>query len=818
MRNRLLYAALTAAVISAPAYAGKLDVTTFRYSGPFAINAPAMVDSVDVNSKKYDPASLLATEISLDNASKGTMFTSPTLPATEKPSLHLLNFSIDNERYFSGSLKVGGLKKFETYVDGKKTDDGRLILSPATHEVTVKCLTEGATPDSVIVSIEGDNTSLLTINSKEPRRFTLHDVMTGRRFSSVTLSPSGKYILSAYYTTQDDGSSTFDYQLTEAASGRHVASYSEPVKWMPSSDLLYMTRYAGGKMRMVTINPADGNEKVLVSALPSRYFTVAPTEDYLVYTKTQEGPKEKDANLYEIIHPEDRQPGWRNRGTLMKYDIATGISTALTFGNRNVRLGGISADGRKLLFSVHEKCVEQRPSSLTSLYLLDLADNSTRAIFEKEGFIGSATLSPDGTKIAVSASPEAFGGVGMTLQKGTPSMYDYQLYTIDCADKKITPLTRDFNPSIEAFEWNAADGKIYFTAEDRDLQSLYRVNPAGGKVENLNAREEYVMSFDMAAKSPALVYYGQGASNSDRSYALDTKSLRHKLLDDLSAKRLEGIRIGSCEQWDFVTSRGDSICGRYILPPDFDPAKKYPMIVNYYGGCNPTSRTFEGRYPHHVYAAHGYVVLVIIPRGSAGFGQEYASHHVNTAGEGIAEDIIEGVRLFIGNHPWVDASKIGCIGASYGGFMTQYLQTKTDLFAAAISHAGISDHTSYWGEGYWGYSYSEVCMADSYPWSHTDLYVKRSPLYNADKIYTPILFLHGDSDTNVPFGESIQMYTALRRLGRETAFVAVKGANHQITEFDKRQKWQETIFAWFAKYLQDDPSWWESLYPKKPLN
>ena len=241
------------------------------------------------------------------------------------------------------------------------------------------------------------------------------------------------------------------------------------------------------------------------------------------------------------------------------------------------------------------------------------------------------------------------------------------------------------------------------------------------------------------------------------------------------------------------------------------------MIVNYYGGCSPTSRMFESRYPHHVYAAHGYVVLVVIPRGSSGFGQEYGAHHVNTAGEGVADDIIDAVKAFTASHSWVDGNKIGCIGASYGGFMTQYLQTKTDIFATGISHAGISDHTSYWGEGYWGYSYSEVCMADSYPWTRKDLFVERSPLYNAHKIHTPLLFLHGDADTNVPVGESIQMYTALKRLGRETAFVAVRGANHQVTEFNKRKQWQETIFAWFAKYLQDDPSWWEALYPKKPL-
>lgn len=102
--------------------------------------------------------------------------------------------------------------------------------------------------------------------------------------------------------------------------------------------------------------------------------------------------------------------------------------------------------------------------------------------------------------------------------------------------------------------------------------------------------------------------------------------------------------------------------------------------------------------------------------------------HVNTAGKGVAEDIIEATKTFCREHSYTDTLHIGCIGASYGGFMTQYLQTQTNIFAAAISHAGISDHTSYWGEGYWGYSYSEVSMAGSYPWTRKDLYVDQSPL------------------------------------------------------------------------------------------
>ena len=300
-------------------------------------------------------------------------------------------------------------------------------------------------------------------------------------------------------------------------------------------------------------------------------------------------------------------------------------------------------------------------------------------------------------------------------------------------------------------------------------------------------------------------------------YSYNLKSDASTCLIDLSKDILKDVTLGEVKDWNFVSAYGDTIYGRYYLPPHFDANKKYPLIVNYYGGTNPTERTMENRYPSHAYAAMGYVVYIIQPSGATGFGQEFSARHVNAWGKMTAEEIIEGTKKFCKEHTFVDAKKIGCIGASYGGFMTQYLQTKTDIYAAAISHAGISDITSYWGEGYWGYSYSALASANSYPWNNPEMYTKQSPLFNADKINTPILFLHGTVDTNVPVGESIQMFTALKLLGKETAFVQVEGQNHHILDYDKRIMWSNTIFAWFAKWLKDQPEWWDALYPPKNL-
>lgn len=222
------------------------------------------------------------------------------------------------------------------------------------------------------------------------------------------------------------------------------------------------------------------------------------------------------------------------------------------------------------------------------------------------------------------------------------------------------------------------------------------------------------------------------------------------------------------------------------------------MIVYYYGGTTPTTRGISNPYCAQLFASRDYVVYIIQPSGTIGFGQEFSARHVNAWGKRTADDIIEGTKQFCKEHPFVDEKKIGCLGASYGGFMTQYLQTQTDIFAAAVSHAGISDVTSYWGEGYWGYSYNAIAAADSYPWKDPDLFTKQGSLFNADKINTPLLLLHGTVDTNVPIGESIQLFNALKILGKTVEFVTVDGENHFISDYDKRIKWHNSIMAWFA--------------------
>ena len=816
MKKIILTAAFSAWALMT--FASNIPVREFRYAGPFPVKTPFIVDSVNVQSKAFDFASLLDKPLSSDMLKASGNYNSDNLPVSkDADAIHLLEFDFQNSGYTTATIKVEGVKAYKITVDGKE-GGANLKLQPFTHRVRIRYFTPAGEASAPTVSIDTPDSAKISFRNDGKHLYSMSDVLLGTRLSGVSLSSDGKYMIAGYSTTMEGGRSSSVSRMIETASGRVLFETQERLTWMPVTPKYYKTRRGANTTQLIVVDPSTGAEQVLVEDLPEGSFRMSPTEDFLIYSFSEEGPRERP-EIYQILTPGDRQPGWRSRSYSSKYDIATGVMQRLSYGYHSSRVMDIAPDGKTALMMVSEERLTQRPTSLGTLYLLDLETLDAKVLVDKDGFMAGAQFSPDGKKVLLSGSPEAFGGIGMNVKPGqTPSMEDMQLYILDLATGKITPQTKDFDPNVSSARWSKSDGMIYFTAENRDYIDLYVMNPNNGRITLIETKEDLVKSFALAAGSSLIAYYGQGASNSDRLYTYDTKSKKTILRDDLSAVILKDVDLGECHEWNFKNSKGETVYGRFYLPPDFDPAKKYPMIVNYYGGCSPTSRNFESRYPHNAYAALGYVVYVVAgPSGATGFGQEWSARHVNTAGDGPAQDIIEGTKQFCKEHPFVNEQKIGCIGASYGGFMSEYLPTVTDIFACSVSHAGISGHSSYWGFGYWGYSYSEVSMANSYPWSDRELYVDQSPLYRANKINTPLLLVHGDADTNVPFNESVQLFTALKLLGKEVAFVAVTDQNHHILDYQKRLEWQETIWAWFAKWLQDDPSWWDAVYSPKSL-
>ncbi len=795
----------------------KTEVTELNLTGPYAVHAPFAADSVDVNGKTFDSQSLL-NGLSLSLMTSSQVVKTGRMPSLEhEKSVGILSFYVNNSSYLKGKLEVKGPKNYKLFVDGAE-NSGDLQLAPEHHTITLKFLSEPKDTDSLEIVIDAPVKVPYTLEKEHP--YMVHDLTDGRRVRSVSLSADGAYVILSYQTTERDGQSSWTYELRETKSQRLVRTLSQGVRWLPRTCAYIEEVWEGGKRVLYQVAAATGERSRLAYDLPKGNYTVSPTEDYLILTAEEEGPKE-DADVFQVLEMDDRQPGWRTRQHLLRYDLSSGLCQRITFGNKGEYLCDISQDGKYLLVGTTRSRLEKRPTSVTDYLVMDLATSQVDTILMAAEHLGGAVFSPDGSQILFTGNPEAFNRIGCQLPKDvTPNMIENELFLYDIASKQVTPLTKDFNPSITNVDWAWGDQMIYFSAEDRDYVRLYQLNPQNGTIVQLEASGDYTYRYDVAARANVLAYLSYETLAPASAYVAHLSkgksSMKQTCFFD-GKTALGDAQLGTCEDWNFKNSRGDTVYGRLYLPKDFDASKKYPMIVYYYGGCSPVSRYFESPYAPQYWNSLGYVAYILQPSGATGFGQEWASRHVNTAGQGPAEDIIEGTRRLCEEHPFIDTAKIGCMGASYGGFMTQYLQTRTDIFAAAVSHAGIANHTSYWGEGYWGYNYSEVSMANSYPWSHRQLYVDQSPLFNADKIHTPLLLLHGTDDTNVPIIESLQMFTALKLLGREVALVEVKGQNHHITDYKKREKWLATQMAWFQKWLKDDPSWWDALYPKKNL-
>ncbi len=828
----LLFLLLMAGVTTAQ---NKTVCNDWRISGVTRLFMPFFADQPSVDGKKFDEAALLE-NVQSDDADLKT-WPVVILPGDsiltsvngENQLVRMAGF-ISSDRWTKASVNISTNAIFELSLNGKKVkSQGKpsdkpvkidLTLGTGIHEVNLKLIsTEKTLRFAADVSAANDSAAL-SWSTNPGRTLTINDILEGVSISGARLSPSGKYVL--IQTTEvlpGSGKPQSSFLVYDLELNRNLFALRNNAlraDWMPRSDRFYYQVDREGTSDVIMYDMKTGTESVAASGLKSPGRIVwSPAEDYFVYSRNEEA--EKTGDLKRVFDNEDRIPGTRNRSYLYIYNPGTKVSQPLTAGSSSAMLHAISPDSRRVLFSVSRQDYSEVPFSKQTLYELEISTMHLDTIWKDKLYGGSCQYSPDGTQLLVSGGPETFGSLGVKVSEGRiPNSYDTQLYLFDLKTGKAEPLTRNFDPAAGMAHW-APDGKIYLTATERDYVNLYRLDPKRRSFTKIDVPVEVVTSVDFAENRNVALLRGTSISAPEKLYAIDLETGKSSLLSDPGADRLADVLSGRTEEWNFKNSRGTTIYGRVYYPVNYDPSKKYPLIVNFYGGTTPTDRSFGGRYPKGVWAAEGYMVYVLQPSGSTGFGQDFSALHVNGWGREAIDDIIEGTKKFLAAFPSADAANVGCIGASYGGFTTMMLQTRTDIFRTAIAHAGISDITSYWGEGYWGYSYSSGATKGSYPWNRRDIYVDNSPLFNADKFSNSILLLHGTADTNVPVGESLQYYAALKILGKEVEMVLVSGENHHILDYKKRIEWHNTIMSWFDMKLRNQPQHWNEMYPEKNL-
>jgi dipeptidyl aminopeptidase/acylaminoacyl peptidase len=755
--------------------------------------------------------------------------------AAGKQAVYLAVY-LESQRWLQAELAVEAAVPLQIYFDGMLVKEAEknsypLALANGKHLLLIKAILPPQGGALTAASGIGKSYQLQASLKNKPafaadpivvslapdRRTTMEDVLNLVNISDVFLAPDGSRVaVGLSQRLYGESESSHWLEILDTGNGGRVFTSQgfgavDNFQWLKNSRGFSFSRESKDATDLCVYNLNSHACRTILAGIKNfAACWLADDNTFLVYA-TQEEP-EKEKNFHYVKDLDDRWRSPERRRALTLFFPESGVRQPLSGFGDNFSQVRISPDGRMLLLAAYSEDDKIRPYHKNTLVLYSLADGRREKILD-DPWIADFCWSPDGKKLLLLGGPSAFSGLGSTLPAAVvPNDFDVQAYVFDLKTRKAEALTRRFAPSIDSACWHPG-GSIFLKVTDNDYTRLYRCAPAEKKFNRLETIVDAVESVSYARARKA-VYSGSGLGVPQKLFLLNLDSGDTRLLKDYNKNEFVRVRFGKNENWHFKTQEGKTIGGYICYPPDFDPSRLYPCIVNYYGGTSPIGRNFGGRYPKEWYAANGYIVCVLQPSGAVGYGQEFSSAHVNDWGEITSAEIIRGVEELLRTHPYIDSRRVGAIGASYGGFLTQVLASKTELFAALISHAGISALSSYWGVGDWGYDYSGIASANSFPWNRKDIYVGHSPLFMAERIRKPLLLLHGENDNNVPPGESYQMFAALKLLGKEVALVTFPGQQHFILTPAQRVQWLQSIMAWFDRWLKGQGEWWRALYPE----
>ena len=406
------------------------------------------------------------------------------------------------------------------------------------------------------------------------------------------------------------------------------------------------------------------------------------------------------------------------------------------------------------------------------------------------GFGATSPLpSPDGKWVAYVRYPE-----------DSPAGQVARLAIRPMAGGRRHELSTGLDRTVEVVRWSRDSRALFFSAGDHGDTGIYRVKPTGGRITPVVDGRRIVTGFDVA-RDGQIAFAASAPANPSDLFLAQAGKERH--VTRINDEWLNGKLIAPIREINYRAPDGTPVQGWVMFPPGFNPRRKWPLAVEIHGGPQAmwgpgcTSMWHEWQ----VLAARGYVVFFCNPRGSDGYGTEFARANHNAWGEADAGDILSGIDAVV-RRGYIDAERIGVTGGSYGGFMTAWLIGHDQRFACAVSQRGVYSVTHLHGTS----DIAEWVEAnfDGFPWRDPEHFWKHSPLAYVDNIRTPLLILHSDSDFRAPISDAEQLFTALRRLRRRVQFVRYPREGHELSrsgEPKHRIDRLNRIAGWFDKYL-----------------
>lgn len=662
-----------------------------------------------------------------------------------------------------------------------------------------------------------------TVAHGERRRFALQDIHRLKWPTDGHLSPDGRWVaFSMSLTDVEHNRRNSDIYIVSTQGGEvrrmttHEASDIHP-RWTPDGRRIAFLSTRSGSAQIWTIR-LDGGEAEQLSDLPVSIsdFEWTPDGQHVVFvadvypdcptlecTRQRDERKEKK-QVKAMIHRDLLYRHWDRYEDGKVQHLFTLTADGKVWKDVTPRLKldalqwwlaaagrdwDISPDSRMLAFATNLNGHLELNYDV-DIYLVPLAGGEIENLTEANPAADSLPrFSPDGRQIAYRASKR----VGYESD-------EYELIVMDLQTRRRRSLTDAFPHSVGEIFW-APDGRgLYFSAGEAGRMKLFYVPLDGGPVREVLGGPYWHHAIDVS--SHGLVFSRRDIAHADEIFMADLGGRHVRQLTSVNADFYDEVITVDAEEFYYTGARGRRIHGFLVKPLDFDPNKKYPLLVRIHGGPQQMFG-FSFRYEYQLFAAAGYVVLFVNPAGSPGYGQAFTDAVNHNWGGDPYIDIMRGVDEVI-KRGFVDERRMAAWGGSYGGYMVNWIEGHTDRFACLVSHAGVANMWSMYG------STEELFFPEwemgGPPWERPEEYDRWSPIRYAKNFRTPMLISHGERDYRVPITEGEQMFTALRRQGIEARFLRFPDEGHWILKPKNRDLWYGTILEWVNAHCRPAPS------------
>ncbi|MCK6614239.1 MAG: S9 family peptidase [Ignavibacteriaceae bacterium] len=658
------------------------------------------------------------------------------------------------------------------------------------------------------------------MNAQNGRQLNFDDLWAMQRIGTADLSPDGSKITFALtsfsydlnkgnsdvYVINTDGTGLKALKNTEKGeSGPKFSPDGKKIAYVTGNQIWLTNADGSGEEQITTHHTGasgvvwsqDGKKMLFVSSV---YPDCADQECNKKKDEDAENSKVKASVFTELMyrHWDD----WRGdkRSHLFLLDLATKEITDLTpfskFDVPPIALGSakdytFSPDGNWVAFTMNTDEV-LATSTNNDIFLLDLRTLQKgkkpehKKISLSKGNDNQPVFSPDGKLLAYTSMERA----GFEADRLRLMIYDVE-------SGKTRQLFPKQDISVSEFIWSPDGKHIYFTAAKEIYESVYRVSLSGDKAEVII--EKHMSSNLMISPDGTKLYFKQQKSTQPHEFfSADADGKNVKQISFINAERLKDVVMNEVETFWVKGAGGTPVQSIMVKPPFFDETQKYPMIFLIHGGPQGHwSDDFHYRWNIQMFAADGYVVIAPNPRGSTGYGQKFTDEISGDWAGKVYTDLMNVYDEAVKKYKFIDKKNTFAAGASYGGYMINWIAGHTDRFNALVSHAGVFNLESMFGttEELW---FPEWEFKGT-PWQNRKMYEKWSPHRYIHNCKTPVLVVHGAKDFRVTEDQAFQLYTSLQRLGVPSKFLYFPDETHFVAKPQNSRLWWKTVLDWFDK-------------------